>query len=342
VESSEVEAGLGPFIAQKAGARGVSLSNLVRLSGGASRETWTFDADIERSGGSDLLAGIFRADPARGIPSSPGRALEYHAIRAAWENGVVVPEPCWDGDDETFGVKFFVMKRVAGETLGSRLIRGEQYAPTREVLPAHLAVSLARIHCIDGDRHPELRGLPAPAAGVSPGAQEVANYEQQFRAQARNAHPVFELVFSWLHANLPPAMENAFVHGDYRLGNVIFDETGLKGVIDWELAHWGDPMEDIAWLMMRSWRFGGAKPVAGVGEREAFFRAYEEAGGFPIDRERLRFWSVFASLKWGVITVTQAERYLGGQSKSVELAAVGRRTAETEWELLDLLEDKED
>jgi aminoglycoside phosphotransferase (APT) family kinase protein len=236
-------------------------------------------------------------------------------------------------------VKFFVMKRVAGETIGSRLIRGDQYATTREVLPGHLATSLARIHRIDGDRYPELRGLPAPPAGVSPGAQELANYEQQFRSQTRNAHPVFDLAIRWLQENLPPAMDDVFVHGDYRLGNVIFDETGLKGVIDWELAHWGDPMEDIAWLMMRSWRFGGSRPVAGVGEREAFFRAYEAAGGYPVDRARLRFWSVFSSLKWGIITITQAERYLGGQSKTVELAAIGRRTAETEWELLDLLEE---
>jgi len=114
----------------------------------------------------------------------------------------------------------------------------------------------------------------------------------------------------------------------------------VRGVIDWELAHFGDPMEDLAWVMMRSWRFGGAKAVAGVGDPEPFFAAYEAAGGYSVDRARLRFWQIFSSIKWGIITITQAERYLGGQSKSVELAAIGRRTAETEWELLDLLEGK--
>ena len=122
------------------------------------------------------------------------------------------------------------------------------------------------------------------------------------------------------------------------LGNFIFGEEGLRGVIDWELAHWGDPMEDIGWLAVKSWRFGGKQPMAGIGDREAFYRDYEAAGGFPVDRERVRFWELFGNLRWGVITITQAITYLSGRSKSVELASIGRRTAETEWELLNLLE----
>lgn len=340
LERTEVEAGLAGFLRERSGCRGVVLAGLTRLSGGASRETWSFDAEIEREGGVERLAGIFRADPARGYPTSPGRALEYFSLKAAMGNGVAVPEPLWNGDDELFGVKFFVMRRVEGETLGARLVRGEQYAGARDVLPRQLATNLARIHQIEVERTPELKELTGPAAGVSPGRQEVDLYETMFRAQARNSHPVFELALRWLRDHLPPPMEPRFVHGDFRLGNIIFGEEGLRSVIDWELAHLGDPMEDLGWLMMRSWRFGGAHAVAGIGDPEPFFAAYEEAGGAPVDRGRLRFWQVFASLKWGVITITQAERYLGGQSRSVELAAIGRRTAETEWELLDLLEGK--
>jgi aminoglycoside phosphotransferase (APT) family kinase protein len=341
VDAAEVQAGLGPFIERKSGARRVAVENLVRLSGGASRETWSFDARFETDAGIEEIPAIFRCDPIKGVPSMPGRVLEYHLIKAAWDAGVVVPEPLWDGDD-TFGVKFFLMKRVPGETLGARLVRGEQYAAAREALPAQLAQSLARVHRIRYAEHPELHDLPAPAEGQSVAQSEVAHYETAFRTTSPDPHPVFELAFRWIHTNMPRVDEKVLVHGDYRVGNLIFGEEGLRGIIDWELAHWGDPMEDLGWLAVKSWRFGGRKPMGGIGDREAFYRAYEEAGGFPVDRHRVRFWELFGNLRWGIITITQAVTYLSGRSKSVELASIGRRTAETEWELLNLLEGKGD
>lgn len=337
VDAERVEAGLRGFIARKANARRVSIQNLVRLSGGASRETWSFDAEMETGSGVQRERLIFRCDPIPGVPSMPGRELEFHLIRAAMERGAVVPEPCWDGD-ETFDVKFFVMKQVPGEALGARLIRGAQYERARAVLPQQLAESLARIHTITKEEYPELARLPGPDPGVSPALNEVRRYEEIFRATAPNAHPVFELVFRWLYINMPPVEEVRFVHGDFRLGNFLFDEAGLTGIVDWELAHWGDPMEDLGWICVRSWRFGGEKPVAGICDRDEFFRLYEAAGGLPVDPERVRFWEVFGNLRWGIITITQANTYLSGRSKSVELASIGRRTAETEWELLRLIE----
>ncbi len=341
MDAAEVEAGLTRFVAERWGSAGVAIANLARFSGGAGRETWGFDARPERTSAPEVLEAVFRCDPIKGVPSMPGRALEFHLIKAAWDEGVVVPEPLWDGDDR-FGVKFFTMKRVAGETLGARLVRGEQYANARELLPGQLAESLARIHRVTREAHPELAEIPGPAQGVSPAQAEVDNYEASYRLNTQDPHPVFELAFRWLHAHMPRVEERVLVHGDYRLGNFIFDETGLRAVIDWELAHWGDPMEDIGWLAVKSWRFGGSQPMAGVGGREAFFAAYEAAGGFPVDRERVRFWELFGNLRWGVITIGQVANYLAGRSKSVELASIGRRTAETEWELLNLLEGKGD
>lgn len=341
MESPEVLAGLTSFVAERCGADGVAIEGLTRFSGGAGRETWGFDARIQRADGPELVEGVFRCDPIKGVPSMPGRALEFQLIKAAWDEGVVVPEPLWDGD-ERFGVKFFTMRRVAGEALGARLVRGEQYGTARERMPEQLAESLARIHRVRRDAHPELAELPGPLPGVSPAQAEVDNYEAAYRLSSQDPHPVFELAFRWLRAHMPQVEERVLVHGDYRLGNFLFDESGLRAVIDWELAHWGDPMEDIGWLAVKSWRFGGAKPMAGVGDREAFFATYEAAGGFPVDRERVRFWELFGNLRWGVITIGQAASYLSGRSKSVELASIGRRTAETEWELLNLLEGKDD
>jgi aminoglycoside phosphotransferase (APT) family kinase protein len=130
---------------------------------------------------------------------------------------------------------------------------------------------------------------------------------------------------------------HALVHGDFRIGNMLFGEDGLRAVLDWELAHVGDPMEDLGFICVRSCRFGGSKPVGGIGEREEFFAAYEAAGGGAVDPERVRWWEVFGNLRWGVICLSQARTYLDGVSNSVELASIGRRTAETEWELLSLV-----
>jgi len=337
LEAAKIQEGLVAFIQEKAGARSVNVENLVRFSGGASRETWSFDATVRTAEGEQTLEAIFRCDPIPGVESVAGRALEYHLIKAAWDAGVVVPEPLWDGDDR-FGVKFFVMRRVPGETLGARLVRGEQYDSAREVLPGQLARSLARIHTVRREAHPELANLQAPVPGRSPAQAEVENYETAYRMSTPDPHPAFELAFRWIHAHLPRMDQQVLVHGDFRVGNLIFGEEGLRAVIDWELAHWGDPMEDLAWLAVKSWRFGGRLPMGGIGGREAFYRDYEAAGGFPVDRERVRFWELFGNLRWGIITITQAMTYLSGRSKSVELASIGRRTAETEWELLNLIE----
>jgi len=333
VDKTRVEAGLASFLRKNTGHE-PALSNLARLSGGAGRETWTFDAEYA----GQKLEGIFRCDPVAGIESSAARILEFALLKAAMEAGAIVPEPLWDGDD-TFEVKFFVMRRVPGEALGGRLIRGDQYATARNVLTEQLASSLARIHSITEAKHPELGILLRPAPGVSPAYTEIRHYEQIFREIAPDPHPVFEVAFQWLYANLPDPVPEVLVHGDYRLGNFMFGEDGLRGVIDWELAHWGDPMEDLGWLAVKSWRFGGKLPVAGVGTYEQLFEAYEEAGGAKVDPARVHFWELFGNLKWGIITIMQASNYFNGRNKNVEMASIGRRTAETEWELLQLLDE---
>ena len=177
-------------------------------------------------------------------------------------------------------------------------------------MTGQLAAILAKVH-----RVPVVEGLPAPAEGRSPAEEEVARFEQTYRAIAPEPHPAFELAFRWLRQNLPRTPERALVHGDYRIGNVIFGPEGARAVLDWELAHVGDPMEDLGWICVRSWRFGNDDlPVGGIGSREEFWRAYEEAGGFPVDAGRVRFWELFGNLRWGVICISQARTYLEGLS----------------------------
>ena len=245
-----------------------------------------------------------------------------------------VPRVRWcGGDDPVLGASFFVMDFVEGETIGRKILRDAELATARSVLPEHLADAAARIHTIDAGA----LGLRVPD-DAAPGAAELARYTEVLRTIAPDPHPALELAIRWLGARLPAPGRTALVHGDYRLGNVIVGREGLAAVIDWELAHAGDPMEDLGWLCVRSWRFGAdAQPVAGLCARERLFTAYERSSGVRVDPAVVRWWEVFGNFKWGVICVMQAQTFLNGV-KNVELAALGRRIVEQELELLDLME----
>ncbi len=342
----EFGAKIAEFIRRSSGAQHVDIADLRRLTGGASRETWSLDATLHFADRDDTQPLILQRD-VRGAPKGMSRALEFRLIAAAHDAGVPAPLPMFLGDD-SLGGEFFMVRRVEGETLPRRLLREDVYAEAREKLPAQLGRALAQIHAIDVEKY-KLDALPAPPQGVTPAAFEVQRYEQIFRAIALEPHPAFELAFRWLQKQVGGQQtanseqqradgRRTLVHGDYRIGNMLFGAEGLRVVLDWELAHVGDPMEDMGFICVRSWRFGGPKPVGGIGEREEFFAAYEEAGGGRVDPERVRFWEVFGNLRWGVICLSQARTYLDGHSKSVELASIGRRTAETEWELLGLVD----
>jgi len=309
------------------------------LTGGASRQTWSFDAIVEYADGQVVtLPLVLRSDPQEGPQSVMDRSLEYRVIESAYAEGVLVPKPYFLGDN-SLGVPFFIMERIEGETIPRRLFRDSAYSQARQVMAKQLGARLARIHHVPIGKH-RLEGLSAPQAGNSPAEEEVNRYEQMYHTMAREPHPTFEFAFRWLRQHLPQKQERVLVHGDYRIGNIIFGPEGIRAILDWELAHIGDPMEDLGWICVRSWRFGNDHlPIGGVGTREEFQRAYEEAGGYAVDLRRVHFWEIFGNLRWGVICLNMTQPFLDGQNLSVELAAIGRRTAETEWELLHLMEE---
>jgi aminoglycoside phosphotransferase (APT) family kinase protein len=264
------------------------------------------------------------------------RETEFRIIKAAYEAGAMAPEPMWMGDG-SLGGEFYVVRRYDGENVPRRLLRDEQYAQARAALPSQLAGVLAKIHAIDPD---SIGGVARPAAAPSVAEQALDKHVQLLRAIAPEPHPAFELAFRWLRTRLPDAKSErrTFVHGDFRVGNVLFGPEGMRAMLDWEIAHVGDPMEDLSWVCVRSWRFGGDKPVGGIGTREEFFAAYEAASGVKVDPDVHRWWEIFGNLRWGIICISQAKVYLDGISKSLELAAIGRRTSETEWELMELMD----
>ncbi len=305
------------------------VENLGRLAGGASREIWHFT--VVRPGVAPERLVLRRDPPGHVIESS--RQTEFALLRSAAAAGVPVPRVRWCED-----ATGFVMDFVAGETLARRLLRDAEYAPARAALPEQLAAALVRIHTGMDAADAAFASLPRPAGDVGPAAAEVERYRQIFEGIAPDPHPAIELGFRWLGRRLPAPRRATIVHGDFRIGNVIFGPEGLRAVIDWELTHVGDPMEDLGWLCVRAWRFGAdASPVGGLCDRERLFAAYERAGGGAVDPTVVRWWEVFGNLKWAIICIMQAQAFLGGM-QSVELASLGRRTAESELELLDLME----
>ena len=294
---------------------GAAIEEMTRLSGGASRDTWRFTAD-----GRQLVVQRQRPSDVRDMMT------EAALVRAARRADVPVPElvAAERGAD---GSAFMVLEAVEGETIARKILRDDRFDRARRLLVAQLGVALARIHAIDVDEVP-----------VEP-TDQLAFYTDVLDELGR-PHPVLELVRNWLLDHRPEASPVVLVHGDFRLGNVIVGDDGLRAVIDWELAHLGDPMEDLGWLCVKAWRFGGRRPVAGLGEYEELFEAYESAGGRPVDPDLVRWWEVLGTWKWGVMCVLQANAHLSGAVRSHELAAIGRRVCENEYDLFLALEGR--
>ncbi len=303
---------------------GCDVEGLVRLSGGASRETYAFDA-VRRGGEREPMV-LQRQRPGARMTSGGGIEMEAALLREAWKGGVPVPELIVSGDrDSPLGAAFLVTRRVEGETIARKILRDDEYAAARSKLAGQLGEALAAIHRIPVDAAPGL---------------EQHDPVDQYRSildTLGEPHPAIELGLRWLDQNRPPPERTTVVHGDFRLGNLIVGTDGLRAVLDWEIAHIGDPLEDLGWLCVRAWRFGASKPVGGVGDYEDLFDAYSSASGTEVDPDVVRWWETFGTLKWGVICIMQASSHLLGFSRSVELAAIGRRVCENEHDLLELL-----
>jgi aminoglycoside phosphotransferase (APT) family kinase protein len=282
------------------------------LPGGASKEAWAVDA-----GGEALL--VRRAGV--GVIHRDTLALqeEFEVLRAAASAGVKVPTPvAYLGD--VGGREAFAMERIEGETIGRRIVRDPPPG-----LPEEMADQLALIHAIE-----PLDFLPR--GGV------IERFYDELDSVGE-PHPAIEYGLAWVRERLSTEREPTFVHGDFRLGNLAVDRNGLVAVLDWEFAHVGDPVEDVAWPIVRAWRFSAdEKRLGGVGDVEPYLERYNERTGRSISLEELYVWEVLGNVKWAIGCLTQSRRHLEGRDRSVEYAVLGRLAAEMEYELLHLIE----
>jgi aminoglycoside phosphotransferase (APT) family kinase protein len=362
----QIEAALGRRL-------GGTVRDLRRLSGGASRVTSSFDLDLDldhadpdpdavsvpdpdptpttglhppseadsHSSTTRRRRLILQMDRTRADAPRGRSRMEAALLRAAADTGVPVPAvvaaaggdtdaggdtaaPDLDATDP-LGPGWIVVERLEGETIPRRILRDERWAAARAALTAQCGQALAGIHAID----------PGAIEGLAP-ADPFAD-PLPWLDLLHEVRPALELGVRWLDAHRPPARKRTTVHGDFRLGNLLVGPDGLRGVLDWELAHAGDPAEDLGWLSAPAWRFGGGREVGGFGTLPELLDAYGAASHEPVDADTVRWWQVYATVKWAIICALQASAHLSGATRSVELAAIGRRVCESEWDLMVLL-----
>jgi aminoglycoside phosphotransferase (APT) family kinase protein len=296
---------------------GADVSEPVLLAGGASKEAWSVDA-----GGERLL--VRRAAVGVIHKHTLSLADEFAVLEAAYEAGVKAPRPIRYIADLD-GREAFVMERLDGETIGRRIVRMQQVPPE---LPTQMAEELAKIHAIPRERLPFLADA------------RIERMVDEFD-EVGVARPAIELGLWWLRENPPAPREPVVVHGDYRIGNLVVDEGGLVGVLDWEFVHLDDPVRDLAFACVRAWRFGvpGLR-LGGIGDVEPYLERYNDLTGRDVTMEEVDYWEVAGNVGWAIGCLTQMQRHLSGQDRSVELATLGRLGAEVEYEILNLLERK--
>jgi aminoglycoside phosphotransferase (APT) family kinase protein len=303
-----------PWAGELAERLGLPVESMRLLSGGASKEAWAVDAGGERLLVRRALGGVIHRDT---LPLEQ----EFEVLRAAAEAGVRVPAPvAYLG--MLGGREAFAMERVDGETIGRRIVRSPPPG-----LALELAEELAKIHAIPADRLPFLHG-----------GDVLARFESELDSVGE-PHPAIEYGLAWLRGRAPGPLADVVAHGDFRLGNVVVSERGLEYLLDWEFAHLADPREDVAWPLVRAWRFGADDlRLGGIGAVEPYLERYVELTGREIAVDDLAWWEVLGNAKWAIGALTQSRRHLNGLERSVELAVLGRLAAEMEYELLDLIE----
>tara|TARA_Y100001970_G_scaffold107441_1_gene134378 strand:- start:70 stop:1053 length:984 start_codon:yes stop_codon:yes gene_type:complete len=299
--------------------------NLEPLTGGASKEIWKFE--VNANGKSDRY--ILRRGSGVEGPLAIKTSDEAKIQKTVRKLGAQVPEiiAVSSIDDELGDA--YIMKFVDGESIARKILRDEEYKSTLPKLAFECGQSIAKIHQADINEFPFL-----PSKSVF---EQINDLYQTYEA-FNQPSPVFEYTYLWLLEQNFGEINDALVHGDFRLGNIIVDKDGLKSVIDWELAHIGNPLQDLGWICGNSWRFGNTdKVVGGFGDLADLLKGYNSISNYQVDENMVKAWQVFGTFRWGVICLIQASAYLTGSVNSVEKAAIGRRVSETEIDIVDLL-----
>ena len=331
MSSEDFLAHLQAAVARHIGSQG-TIHDLQRLTGGANKTTWSFDADVagERAQFILQLASARANDadnPLAGVSPHLTADEDARLMIAAVKAGVPAPRvrAILQPDDGLGGG--YVTERVAGETLATKILRDERFAGARATMAKQCGTILAAIHRIPVAEVPFLMKL-TPAEHIAAQRRIIEYFGFHL--------PALELGLKWAEKNVPRNARHSVVHGDFRAGNFIVREDGIRCVLDWEIGQSGDPMQDLGWVCVKTWRFGGKKPVGGFGTREDLFEAYEKASGQSVDPAHVRFWEAYGSVRWGIGCLSMGLR--GMEEVGIERCAIGRRIEEPLWDFFNLIE----
>lgn len=349
-----VAQGLAHFLSQEWHGP-VSITNLRAASAGARRRNLLFDAS-HGAGIRTLVATIVPRPAMQAVPVS----VEAASLELGRAAGMPVPEVVAVCEDPSIvGGPFFLTERVPGVTIPRQVLKlVDEHPGLGSALARDCGRALARLHAVDpASAPPQLRGpnheadsearrdggestapQPSPGASGHSAAETALRNLEESLAGLLQPSPALTLGFKWLESNLPASSPApAVLHGDFRNGNLIVGPEGLRGVLDWEIARLGDPMEDLAWLCVRMWRFrNDALEVGGFARRQDLQQGYEEAGG-TFRGESLHWWKTLGTLRWGLGLAAQAAAHIRGSVPSIVMAASGRRVAELEYDTLMLI-----
>ncbi|HTX47914.1 MAG TPA: phosphotransferase family protein [Caulobacteraceae bacterium] len=308
----------------------VTIEALARISGGASRETYRFDAVT--AGARKPL--ILRRDPPGSLIETD-RRLEFMALKSFHGRGVAAPEPLiLEREGAELERPFFIMARVDGGATASPF-SPDPYAPHAAELGRDFFATLGRIAAADPATLPiaDVAETPAPDACWR---RELDYWADVIDADEQHPQPIVRAAIRRLRAHPPPpAQKLAVVHGDYRSGNFLHDGAGrIVAVLDWEMAHIGDPLEDLAWALDPLWRHGETERVAGMLPKADAIAVWEDASGLKVDPEAFRWWELFASVKGQAIWISSAKEYRDGGFSEPVLCFSGWVTARRQDEIL--------
>ncbi len=334
-----MEARIGAFLAtQIAGARDVRVTALRRIPGGASRETWSFDAAWEGDAGPRQQGYILRRDPDAGLLESD-RGAEYAVYRALEGSSIPAPRAYWlELDGRWLDRPFFVMERIDHCFAAPAALMAPAMHRIHDEVGRQKMAILGAIHQLDWRR------LDLSALGTAPepaqcAATELEKWRSVVHKEELEPQPVLELALTWLGTHLPPPPRAvALVHGDYRTGNFLFDRHGtIRGVLDWEMAHFGDPLEDLAWASIKQWQYARDGKVGGLLTRREAIRLYRAASGIEVEPAAFHWWELLGNVKMAAIDLTGARSFVEGRTREVLMAIVGRMLPSLEVEIIHLL-----
>ena len=314
----------------------LTVDQITALDGGAVQENSALDVLVQGGPHDGNHRWVLRKQPPSPLIGSWAKDCELAIIQAAYDAGVPVPKPlalCMD--DSIIGAPFIILEFLDGFAGGRQIVRDPVMGDIGPALAAEIGAAMAKLHSITPPG-PTLDFIEL--GNEPPVSRRIQMYRQQLDL-LDDPHPVLEFVLPWLDQHQPAAQRYTLIHSDFRTGNYMIRDGKLVGILDWEIADWGDPREDLGYFCAKCWRFGNIHQEAGgIAPRAALYDSYNAATDHPVDIEDAPFWEIMGAMRWAVIALLQGHRHLSGEERSLELALTPRMVPEMELDMLNLIE----